>query len=437
MPVAQGEAQADPAHHGRGAVPAADVIEHVERGQVALRVVHGAALPGYTEEMALRSQARLDEGLAHQGLVGQGFQGRATLGNDVDQGARQIEPLQHLGGVVGVYVGDVVHAPATLAEGQKGHVKRPWAEVRTTDAHADHVSEALAGRIHQAAVIELGQEGFQLGQFPARLVHGIRCLWGGVRIGKILEGMASDKVKHLAVLALVTLDAVHHFARHQQAETRHGLGFLRQTVERCQRRLINPLGGIEQIEATGGGPHAPHTLTVQSASRSQVIRLSGEFAQLRIGSGLSEIDGTRHSGHGMSSTNYSSHRRGSDRKVGPPRTQIVYALPGNANFRRGSCERSAPSRITAGGRHRVRPCPRLGWRLTHRNIPLRWCGSEKSTGLGLVRCGYAAICIVQERRRVYDNMNANLWDYTGKPAFEQSWTRVASQARIFRYRFAP
>ena len=90
--VPQAKAEHHRADHGGGAVPTADGVEHVERAEIAGGVVHGRTLAGNREKMTARLQSCLAKGLAHQRLVGHGFEGGAAFRHHVHQGFAKIKP---------------------------------------------------------------------------------------------------------------------------------------------------------------------------------------------------------------------------------------------------------------------------------------------------------------------------------------------------------
>ena len=135
------EPQRDRTHHGGGGIAPADVILHIKRGQVPAGIVHGSTLAGHRHQMSGRIEPGLGQGGADQTFVGQGLQGGATLGNDVEQGAREIESAQHVGGVIGIDVGDESRRSPRPGVGLQGHGQRPRPQVGAADPHLDHGGE--------------------------------------------------------------------------------------------------------------------------------------------------------------------------------------------------------------------------------------------------------------------------------------------------------
>ena len=249
-------AAADPAPEAKGVLGVdAKVGYKVERGGNGDEVFGDGLgiLRVGTVDGALLGQLGEHPGL-HLARVGERLQRGERLGDDDDERGLGIEPLDLLGHVVGVDVGDVAAVDAGVGKGLERLVDHDRAEVGATNADGDEVLDALARNTLPLTGADLLGKGVHAGELVANVCHGVlaidhdgtdlalRATERGVQHGTVLGGVDMHAGVHL-VAALLDVRGACKVAEQLHRLVGHEvLGEVKTQVVHIKGELLNALG---------------------------------------------------------------------------------------------------------------------------------------------------------------------------------------------------
>ena len=156
---AEGEGQHSAAHSGGGGVAAADIVVHKEGCEVAGVFGQRRSLAGDCQHMLCRVKPGLLQCVLHKGLVGQGLQSSAGLGNQHEKGVCHVDLAEDTGCVVRVNIAYKLslhlQSAVDLCPVFKGKVYGAGAKVAAAYAYLHHGGELLTGGIGDLTGVDL------------------------------------------------------------------------------------------------------------------------------------------------------------------------------------------------------------------------------------------------------------------------------------------
>ncbi len=191
-----------------------------------------------------------DEG-TRRGGIGHRFDGREGLGGDDEQRRFRIEQLQRVGDMRAIDVGDEMRARAVMKRRQRqGNHDR--AEVRSTDADIDDVSDLFAGRAFQRAGADAVGELAHCGEHTVDIRHDIlaidydRCV-GAIAQCRMQHGAAFGEIdrnarEHLLAFGRDAAGLRQFFEQHHDLVVHGRLGIVHQQVVKRGAELREPAG---------------------------------------------------------------------------------------------------------------------------------------------------------------------------------------------------
>ena len=177
LEVVEADGQGDGKPDGRPqGIPAAHPVpEHEHVGRIDAEFGHGLGVGGKGHEM-------LGHGLVVLGVgqkprpgrmgVGHGFQGGERLGGDDEKRRFRVDPLEGLGQMGAVHVGDEMGRDARHGVVRQGEAHHLRPEVRAADADIDHISNFFARVAGPLAGVDATAKPAHLAEHPVDLGHG-------------------------------------------------------------------------------------------------------------------------------------------------------------------------------------------------------------------------------------------------------------------------
>ena len=240
-----GVAAADPAPEAKGVLRVdAKGLDLVERGGDGHEVLLDGlgVLLGGTVDGASLTQA-VEQPSLDLARVGKRLERGERLGDDDHERGLGIEALDLLGHVVGVDVGDVGAVDAGVGIGLQTLIHHDRAEVGTTDAHADHVLDGLAGNALPLAGAHAVGEGVHAVEHLVNIGHGVLAIHD--ELAGLLRRTAQGRVEHGAVLGGVDVGAGVHGVATLLELDRAGEGH-----EQLDGLVVNEVLGEVEVQVT-------------------------------------------------------------------------------------------------------------------------------------------------------------------------------------------
>ncbi len=266
------------ADHGRRGVTAADVVVHVEGIEVIRVVGERGSVRGDRDHVPGRVEAGFTDGIFDEGLVGQGLERRAGLGDQDEERMRDVDLRKDRRGVVRVDVADElrIHEQGLvgLCPALEREIEGTRAEVAAADTDLDDGRELLACLIDDLAGMHLLREfrrTLLLRDIELALVHA-------VDDHVIAELAAAELMQDAAVLAGVdALAAVEGCVLLCQFR------LVRERLQRFQGLIVDRLGreavdhprthrDLVILNALRAALAAHHGLDVDRGQRSEFLK---------------------------------------------------------------------------------------------------------------------------------------------------------------------
>ncbi len=236
---AESQRQHRAAHCRGGRIAPADVVVHEERLEVTAVLGEGRGLARDRDHVVGRVQARLDQRVFHERLVGQRLERGAGLGDEDEKRVGHVDGAQHVYRVVGVDVADEAgfHFLSAFGAGPvlERQVHGARSQVASADANLHDGCEGLAGGVGHLAAVHLAGK---LGD-PLLLIYVKLALVDPVGYNGISQLPAGQMVQDQALLA-----SVDHGAVVQLGEFLGQLRFFCQICQLLQKGVVDLLGAV-------------------------------------------------------------------------------------------------------------------------------------------------------------------------------------------------
>ena len=220
-------------------------------------------------------------GVGHRLLGGEG------LGGDDEQGPRRLEPVQRVGDVGAVDVGDEMAVQARPAERRQRARRHRRTEVGAADADVDDVGHRLAERAAHPPFAHVGGEGEHLVAFGLDRRRDVDAVDQDRRAGKIAQR---------AVQRRAPLGRIDQFAAEHRVALGGDVGRLGERQQQPQRLAVDPLLGeiVEQV-----AQNRVEAVVAGRIGGEEIGNRAGEQRGAPRGE-LGEDDRGRRFGHGLS-----------------------------------------------------------------------------------------------------------------------------------------